>query len=424
MPAPKITREKNGRIECSVEFPADQVATAQEKAMQVLSREVKIPGFRPGMAPKELLQTKVDQDHLLEHTVRSLLPQTIENLVKEHNIQTITSPKIAVKKRDPLTISIVFVERPKVTMKGVEKIKIEKKEHKVDDEEVERMIGYIMAKHEKSAEVNRPAAAKDRVTLDFWGADAQGKEIAPIRTTNHAVILGSKNLIPGFEDALLGLKKSDQKSFTLTFPEKYHAKELEGKPVTFHATVTKVEEVTLPELTDAFVKENLGAESAADLRKRVRESMITQEERIERQRREQLLMDEIRKATHVDLAPELVQEETESLLEELEEDLRRRNSTIGDWLKSSGKKPEAVQKEFEERASQRLGLRLGIRELVETKDISISDAEMEKTIAELLAPLSEKERKEYEPAYRKGEKAYDQLLWQKKVEKLFDGMLV
>jgi trigger factor len=219
------------------------------------------------------------------------------------------------------------------------------------------------------------------------------------------------------------MKKADQKSFTLTFPEEYHAKELEGKPITFHATITKVEEVKLPELTDAFVRENLGADSATDLRRRVRESMVREEERLERQRREQLLMDEIRKATHVDLAPELVQEEAQALLEEMEEDLKKRGHTITEWLKSTGKKPEEVQKEFEERARQRLTLRLGIRELVDSRNIIVPDAEIEAAITELLAPLSEKERQQYEPAYRKGEKAYEQLLWQKKVEKLFEEML-
>jgi len=425
MPAasPSVKREKNGRIECTIEFPPEKVASAEEKALAALSAAVKIPGFRPGKAPREALLEKVGGDRLLEETVRVLLPESVESLVKEHAIKTIIAPKVGIKKRDPLTIDIVFVEQPKVTMKGIEKISIDKKEPQVSDSDVEKMIHYIVEKHEKAQEVDRPAKERDRVTLDFWGADAEGKEIAPIRTQNHSVVLGSKNLIPGFEDALTGMKKGEEKSFTLTFPQKYHAKELEGKPVTFHATVTKIEEVTLPELTDAFVKEHLGAESAAELRTRVRESMLTQEQRLVRQRREQHLLDAIRKATQVDLAPELVREEEEALLEDLEAELKRQNTTVGDWMKSTGKDPKEMEKELEERAKGRLALRLGIRELIQVKNIAVTEEEMQATVADLLAPLPPKERSEVEPAYRKGERAYDQLEWQKKVEKLFEQML-
>lgn len=420
---PSIEREKNGRVICTVEFPPERVAPAEEEALRALAANVKVPGFRPGMAPREMLMAKIDRTHLLEETIHRLLPDTLAMLVKEHAIASIASPKVTLKAQEPLTVSIVFVERPKVSVKKVERATLEKTEPKVEERDVERMIAFLMSKHEKAAESDRPAKERDRVTVDFWGADSEGKEIAPIRTQGHPIILGSRTLIPGFEDALLGLKRGDAKSFTLTFPEKYHAAELAGKPVTFHATVTKVEEMTLPELTDAFVQEHLGAASAADLKTKVRESMLAQERRIERQRRENAMLESIRKATTVELVEELVTEETQTLLRNLEEDLRKQNTTLSDWVKSSGKKPEELHRELEERAKQRLILRFGIHALIEQKEITISDTEMEAAVTELLQPLPEQQRKEAAPAYRKGEHAYEQLKWQKKVEKLLNLLL-
>lgn len=420
---PKIERERNGRISCIVEFPADRAGVARERALEKLAKEVRLPGFRPGKAPREMILAKIKREDLLEETIQSLLPETLRSLVAEHKIQPILSPKVSLKKEDPLTVSIVFVERPTVTLKGVEKIAIEKKAHNVEEKDVDRMSAYILQKHETTAEVERPAAVSDRVTMDFWGTDAEGREIAPIRSQGHAVVLGSKSLIPGFEEALVGLKKGDAKSFTITFPKDYHAKELSEKPVTFHATVTKVEEVKRPELTDSFARENLGSESAAHFRRQIQISMVEQEERIERTRCERALMDAIRKATHVDLAPELVEEEERSLLQDLQEQLQRQGKTFDDWMKETGKKIEDVKKELEENAKSRITLRLGIRELMDAKKIEISDEEMHAAIAELLSPLSEKERKDAESAYQKGEHAWDQLKWQKKVEKLFSTML-
>ncbi|MDO8469298.1 MAG: trigger factor [Candidatus Peribacter sp.] len=420
---PKIEREKNGRIECTVEFTKEESHAAEEKALAALAEQVKVAGFRPGKAPRETVLQKINPDDLMEETIHRLLPGLLESLVKEQNIQTIISPKIALKKRDPLTLSIVFVERPNVTFKGIDKIKIEKKASKVEDKDIDNMAGFILQKHETAAEVDRGAQDKDRVTMDFWGADGEGKEIAPIRTQGHATVLGSKSLIPGFEEALKGTKKGEEKTFTLTFPKDYHAKELSDKPVTFHVTVTKVEEVKTPELTDAFVKEHLHVESASAFRKELRSSMVMQEEHLDQQRREQELMAAIAKATQVNLPKELVEEEERGILSDMEEQLRRQGKTLQDWMESTKKKPEDLKKELEQRAKERLTLRLGIRELMEVKQIAVSDEEMNQAVSGLLSPLSEKERAEVAPAYAKGEQAFDQLKWQKKVEKLFSEML-
>jgi len=423
MHPPKIEREKNGRIECTVEFSKEEVKAAEEKALAALAEQVKIQGFRPGKAPREMLLGKINPDDLTEETIHRLLPETMESLVKEQKIQTIISPKVALKKRDPLTLSIIFVERPTVTIKGIDKIKIDKKTPKVEEKDVDHMAEFILRKHETATEVDRGAQEKDRVTMDFWGADSEGKEIAPIRTQGHAVVLGSRSLIPGFEEALLGAKRGEEMTFTLTFPKDYHAKELSEKPVTFHVTVTKVEEVKIPELTDAFVKEHLHVESAGAFRKELQSSMVAQEEHLDHQRREQELMAAIGKATVVNLPKELIEEEERGILSDMEEQLKRQGKSLQDWMEMTKKKPEDVKKELEERARERLTLRLGIRELMEVKQITMSDDEMHQAVSGLLSPLSEKERAEVEPTYAKGEQAYDQLKWQKRVERLFSEML-
>lgn len=420
---PKIEREKSGRIECTVEFTKEESLAAEEKALAALAEQVKVAGFRPGKAPRETVMQKINPDDLMEETIHRLLPETMEFLVKEQNIEAIISPKVAVKKRDPLTLSIVFVERPTVTLKGADKIKIEKKTPKVEDKDVDHMVDFILRKYETAAAVDRGAADKDRVTMDFWGADSEGKEIAPIRTQGHSIVLGSHSLIPGFEDALKGAKKGEERTLTLTFPKDYHAKELSDKPVTFHVTVTKVEEVKTPELTDAFVKENLHVESAEAFRKELRSSMVTQEEHLDHQRREQELMAAIGKATQVHLPLELLEDEERAILSDMEEQLKEKGKTLQDWMEATKKKPEELKKELQTRASERLTLRLGIRELLEVKQITVSDDEMHEAVSGLLGPLSEKERAEVEPAYAKGERAYDQLKWQKRVEKLFETML-
>ncbi len=419
----EVKRLPQGKIECTVTFTEAEVGPAEKQALEHLGADVKLEGFRPGKAPADLVRSKIDASALMEETIRNLLPQTFERLVKDNEIKTIAPPKIEVVSQLPLKIKIIFIEKPEVKIKGMNKIKIEKKEPKVDEKDMQQMIDYILKKHQQTKEVDRAAKEGDQVTMDFWGEDEAKKEIPEIRATDYKVIIGSKTLLPGFEDNLKDMKKGDEKAFVLTFPGKYQAEQLRNKNVTFHVTLKCVEEVSTPELTDEFAKKELQAESEADFRKKVKEGMQKQEEGVERKRRENLLMEELRKATVVDLAPELIDDEARALVEELGQQLAQQNLTMDQWIEQSGKKPEEIEKEMRDRGEKRLTLRLGVQQLIDEKGMDISDEEMGKIVDELLAPLPESERLKVNPAYEKGQQAYEQLKWQKKVEKIIDSFL-
>lgn len=423
MSDPTIKKLKAGRTECTVTFTEADIAPAEQKALHELSREIVIEGFRKGSAPLDMVRDKVNPQKLFEMTIHNLLPATFEKLVKEHDIKPVIHPAVEAVSREPLTVKITFVEKPEVTLKGIDKIKIEKKEPKVDEKDIKQMVDYILEQHKELKEVDRSAKEGDSVTMNFWGADSDGNEIDGIRTEGHTVEIGSKMLIPGFEDELKGLKKGDDKDFTLTFPEKYHAEQLQGKPVTFHVTVTKIEEVNRPELTDEFAKKNLQAQSADDFKKQITDSMTQQELAMEHQRRERVLMEEIAKCTKVELAPELIDEETHQLIGEFDQQLKQQGMTLESWLQQSGKKADEVMADFKKQAEQRLTVRLGVQKLVEDKHIDVTDEEMDQIVDSFLSRATPEQRKEVEPAYQKGAQAYEQLKWQTKVEKVLTEML-
>jgi len=418
-----IERLPGPRVTCTVTFSDEEVRPIEEKALQKLGSETKLKGFRPGKAPADMMRESVDTEKLLEETIRQLLPQTIERLITEHELKPIIPPKIEAISRSPLTLNLTFVEKPDVSLKGVKKIKIEKSKSKVDDAEVAKMIDFVLSKHQKVTPVDRAIAEGDQVTMDFHGETKEGEEIDSIKEEDYAVIIGSKSLLPGFEDELKGLKQTDKKSFTLTFPEKHEAEKLRGKPVTFHVTIKQVAHVKKPELTDAFAKEQLGSSSADDFKAQVKRSMEQQEEDVERKRREQQLFDAISDATVVEIAPELSEEETRNIVKEIDQRLQQQGKTLEDWLKQQTKKPEEVQKDLQAQAEKRLRLRLGIQKLIDERNIEVSDEEIQKAIDVMLARLPEKEREPLRAAYAKGQNAYEQIKWQKKVEKVIDSFL-
>lgn len=420
---PTIERQENGRVLCTVSFTEEETTASEERAVQKLGASIRIDGFRAGTAPIAVLKEKIDPGKLFEETVRELLPNAFTTLVQEHNIKPIIPPKVEITSGSPITVRVIFVERPPVKVKGASKLSVQAQKVSVEEKDLEQMIDYIVKQHQKSREVNRKAQKGDRITIDFWGEEQVRKEIEAIRTTGHQVIIGSKVLLPGFEDELIGMKKGDTKDFTLTFPEKHQAEELRGKPITFHVTVKNVEEITVPKLTDAFVKEHLQGESVAALRKQVRESMEKQEEELQKRKTEEEAFDRIRESTEVELVPELIEDEKQLLLEDLAKQLERQNMKFEQWLEHAGKTSEQVQAELDDQAKKRLTLRLGIATLIEERGIDVTDDEMKKSIAALLSPLSADERLKIAPAYAEGEKAYEQLKWQKKVDTLLGEII-
>lgn len=401
-------------------FSPEQEALSQEKAIRKLGASITIEGFRPGTAPADLLKEKIHEGALFEETVRGLLPDTFEQLVTEHTIRPIVAPKVEIAGNTPLTVKVTFIEKPSVTLKGADKIKVKIKEVSLKEGAVDQMINYVLGQHQQSKTVDRPAKKGDRITMDFWGEDTEKKEVEGIRSQGHQAVIGSKVLLPGFEDELVGMKKGECKDFTLTFPEKHQAQELRGKPVTFHVTVQQVEEVSLPELTDTFVQEHMQADSVAAFRQEVEDSMRGQESEMERKKAEEEAMEKIREAVQVDLAEELVEDEQRMMFEDIQSQLSRQGLSMEDWLKNTGKTAEQAAKEIKEQSEKRLALRLGLAALVEKRQIEISDEEMEIGITTLLSPLSDDERNKFAAAYAKGQNAYEQLKWQKKVEKLLD----
>jgi trigger factor len=417
-----VKRLPKARVECRVVFDAEEVQAAEGRAISNLSSNVRLPGFRPGKAPENLVREKTNPEKLLEETVRELLPAVVKTAAQEHSITPIIPPSIAIEARSPLTIVITFVERPKISVKE-RAIAIEKKEATVTEIDVDRMLQSLLREHQTAFAVDRLANTGDRVTMDIRGDDEEGKPIPGSEMLDRPVIIGSATLIPGFEDALIGTKAGDRKSFSLKFPEKYHTEHLQGKPVTFHISIGKVEEVKMPELTDAFVKDKFGLENALALRDRIRTSMREQEEMVEKQRREGALFEAILKATTVELANELIADEFRSLLDEFFHSLSETSTTLEQWLKQKGKTQEQLDADMRKRATERLTLRLGIQQLIADKKITVGDEEMKQAIDQLLAPLETSQRLETVPLYAPGARNYVQLKWQKTVEKLMEEML-
>lgn len=418
-----LKRPSPSRAQLTVTLTAEETKTAQDKAIQQLAAQVTIEGFRPGKAPADMVRSKIDPQRVLEETVRGVLPTVFEQIIKDNHLKPIIPPKVEVEAEEPLRFTVTVIEKPTVTLKGIDKIKIAKTEPKFDAKDIDRMVEYLLREYRTFKAVERAAKEGDQVTLDFSATDKAGQEIPGTRATGYQVILGSKSLIPGFEEQLADMTIGQEKTFDITFPKEYHAENLKGKPATFRVHVRGIDEVTTPQLTDAFVKEKQLGESVPDLRGRIEQSMRTQEEQADRSRRESQLLDAIVKAANVDIAPELLEQEERMMLEDLQRNLEAQKQTFDQWLKKRGKKAEEIGKEIREEATRRLTLRLALEVLLEEKKIEATPEELNAARADILASVPAEQRKSAAAYYQEGGEGFDELLWRVRVQKVLGQML-
>ncbi len=418
-----VERLPKSRVVLTATFSADERKVAEDSALQRLGGEVSIPGFRVGHAPSDMIRSRIPAERLLEETVRELVRPTLGPVIDEHKLQPVIPPKIEIVTNEPLSVKVTFVERPVVTVKNIETLKVEKKVLKPDQKDVDRVVQSVLNDHRTAKEVDRAAAENDRLAIDFHATNDQGTEITGMRAEGYEALIGSKTLLPGFEDELKGLKKGEKKSFTLTLPEKFQEESLRGKQATFHVTVTKVEETSLPELNDAFAKEKLNANTAAEFKEMVEKSIMMQEEQFDRMRRERELMDEIRKRTDAEIAEELLDEEMRGLIEEWSQQLERQNMTIADALKKEGKTVEQAEADLKKQAEERWKLRLGMAKLIEEKGVTVTDEEVHANLDEFLRGLPQDQQRPAHDEFEKHGNLYEEIRWRTLVGKVVEGLL-
>jgi trigger factor len=421
--ATTLERLSPARARCVLTFEPEQIKAAEERALVRLGERVNIEGFRPGKAPADMVKSRINPEVLFEEAIRELLNTALPTIMTEHGLRPIIAPRVETVTREPLQIRITFVERPVATMKKLDSLHVKKNEPKVEQKEIDRVLKSLLQDHRTFKEVEEAAKSGHQLTVAFHGTDAEGKEIPGMKTDSYPVLLGEGSLLPGFEDQLMGLKKGDEKKFTLTMPATYQVEELRGKPVEFHVKATKVEHVDLPELTDALAKEAFRVDSAADLKDRIVKSLTEQEEQAERIRRERELLDEIGNHTEVDLPPELVEEEVRGFLEETEERLKSQGLTFADWMKQTKKTPKDLEDDWKKQAERRLKLRFGLAAIIEQKKITVSDEEMKDVLTGLLGSVPDDQRETVKAAHQPGSDGYEELRWRESVEKAMRSFL-
>lgn len=380
-----VTVEKLPKNEAklAIEATPEEVRPHLERAAQKISEGFKVQGFRPGRAPLQMVVSTVGKEAFLAEALEETLPSIYTAAIQQEGLAPITRPEINLISFDldePLRFEATVPLVPEVGLGDLSKLKLKSEPIEVPEAEITETLDELRKTRGSAVAVDRPAKEGDRIEVDFEGFN-KGVPFEGGKSQNHPVVLGEGVFIPGFEEALIGVKVGEEREFPITFPADYHAKLLAGQTVTFKTRTNLVHEVTLPELNDEFAQ-GFGAKSSAELKEQVTDSLRARRQDAEQERLRGEALGALVKAAKIDLSDRLIAAEAENLLSDMGHRLEHEGGSLDQYLESVRKTREQFQDELKPEAERRIRAGLALGEYAKGLDIKVSDADVEREYSE------------------------------------------
>lgn len=403
---------EGNKVKLSVEVDEQEFDKALDEAFRKIAREVRIPGFRPGKAPRRVLEARLGTDAARQEALRDALPDYYAKAVRDHDVDVIAPPEIDItegQESGPVAFDAVVEVRPRIQVPGYRGLQVTVPNPAVTDEDVERQVDRLRANFGELVVVSRPAKDGDFLTLDLH--ITRGGEVVEGSTDDYLYELGSRMFGNDLDDRLQGGRVGDILSFDSDTPD--------GGSVQFRVLVKDIKEKLLPEVTDEWTKEASEFETAeelrADIRKRVSAIKMVQAMLAVRngavQALTELVSDEMPDA--------LVNAELESRIHDLGHRLEAQRATIPMYLEATGQTEEQLVGELRTAAVEAVKADLALRAVAEGEEVEVSDEEMDAEVVRMAERMRQKpaqvrralERAEQMPAVRSDLRKSKALEW-------------
>jgi trigger factor len=379
----EVSPAAENEVVLSVEVSEEAVARMYERTLTRLSREIQIPGFRKGRVPRDIVVSRLGEDYVRGETLNDALPHWYDEALKEAAVDAVSMPQLELGEFDhtaAFSFKATVQVRPTPVLGEYKGLEVPRREAEVTDGQVEAQLAMLQERFASLQPVeDRPVQQGDFVLMDLAGSK-EGEPIEGAQANDYMAQIGRGNLIPGFEEALEGVASGEKKSFDVTFPDDYHAEELQGTPATFDVTVKEIKEKVVPGLDDQFATEASEFESIDELRADVRGRLETAAaSAVEQEFRARALDAAVERAT-VSVPSAMVDEQAHHLLHELEEDIGERGLTMDSYLAVLQKTREEVEEELRPRAEHNIKRRLVLEAVVQAEGLEVSDDEVRERI--------------------------------------------
>jgi len=387
----KIKEQQQGEANLEIEIDKSEVNNRLEKIYNDLSYKVKIPGFRQGKIPKNILNLHLGKEYFYQKLAEEIIPDSYREAIKEVNLEPITQPKINITQiveDKPLIYEAKIQLKPEVKIGNLEELEIKREDKFVSETDV---INELKRLQENQAILK---VVKDRKAKegDFLVIDAEafleGKPIEKTKVEKQLIQIG-KSPIPEFNQQLVNSLTGEEKEIKINIPQEAKDKNIAGKEITYKIKVLEIKEKELPELNDDFAKKLGNYQNLEELKEEIRKELNRQIDRINRNNFEQTLIEKVAEISEVKVPEVLIERELDYMMKYLESDLKAQNITLSDYYRSINSDEKKVKQEYRIVAEKRVKQELVLDKLSKEFKIEVREEEVKNKIKAIAQEINQ-----------------------------------
>ena len=373
------------KVALTIEADAAAFEAAINKAYLKQRGKISVPGFRPGKAPRKMIESMYGAEVFYEEAVNAILPDAYESAVNEQKLEVVGYPQVEIESvgKEGATFKCTVAVMPEVELgqyKGLEAVKAEVKVMAAD---VNARLKEMADRNSRLVSVERAVKKGDTADIDFEGFD-NGVAFDGGKGENFDLEIGSGSFVPGFEDQLIGMKAGEEKDIDITFPENY-TPELAGKPVVFHVKVNEVKEKQVPAIDDEFAKDVSEFDTLKDLKADIKKKLTAERTESAQRAFEDVLMAKVAEGIEADIPEEMVELQAERMMEQFKQQLASQGIPFDQYLKMTNTAEADFRKQAQGPAADQVKMDLAVEAIIKAEGLEASDEDVEsemKSVAE------------------------------------------
>jgi trigger factor len=388
----EVLELENRRAQLDVTVDETEVAKSLDGAYRKIVKEVNIPGFRKGKAPRHLIEARYGVEALYQDAIDILLPQAYEFALGESKLEPIDRPEVDViefEKGKEAVMRFVIQLPPTITLGEYKGIEVTQAEATVSDEQVEAELAKLQQQHVRLVDATAEVVDTGHLVNINYAGRVDGELFDGGSAENQNLEIGSGSFIPGFEEQVIGMQRDEERDITVTFPAEYHSEDLAGKEAVFSIKLNDIKEKVMPELNDDFAKEISEHETMDDLRAEHREKLVAAAERNRKTQIENAVVSAAVEAATVEIPSVMVEGEIDSMIEDLKFNLSRSGLEFDMYLQYLGKTEDEMRTDFAAGAGTRVKTRLVIDEIAKAEAVEVTEEDLELHLEEMARPYGQ-----------------------------------
>lgn len=382
----KIVNKEKNVVTIEFEITPEKFEEGVQKAYLKNRKNINIPGFRKGRAPRKLIESRYGKGVFYEDALDIVIPPAYEEALEETKLDPIDQPKLDIKEFEEgknIVITADVEVKPEVELAIPEEVEVVKVISEVDDEQVENSLKEMQEKNARIINVeDRPVKEGDTVTIDYKGFIGE-EEFEGGSAENQSLEIGSKSFIPGFEEQLVGKNSGEDVEVKVTFPEEYSAEELAGKEATFNVKIHEIKEKELPKLDDEFAKDVSEFDTIDELRKDTKENLIKKAKDNEKITNQNNAITEFVSKCDTVVPEVLIDREIENQLNGFRQQLAQQGIKLEDYTQMIGQEMDELKENLRPQAETSVKTELVIEAVANKHDFEVTEEELNEELKKL-----------------------------------------